>query len=461
MLVSLTPGINGAANPIFFQQEPKTRKAIPHLLSSYESNAVVDRTFEVNAELFAEMCSESYSFTKRPSSLPLFTDSVRLLTSGEPIPSLTLNYIAEQFQHAISDLPNLHHFSSVQRMAGIFSLRFQQVIDPKNQKWKFIGEGFNGARFLSATESVSPFFVVKTAERGVQYEEPFHGITRETGIKRESLASSLAGRIGLEHVVPLTVRIKTDQGIQSLQLVIRHNGSMSEYATRNQQLPRLHVATTHKSALFDSLFSNTDRHQGNFLINNNLGILIDNEGILSDNPERDRPKIETVYLREMYKPVSSKTKAALKAFDPQECAGFLRNKGISENAITTLINKTDFFKYALLDCPTIAKTSQLTAREMALLSIHFHKEFLDGQDLKEIIRSILVIKDEIGLTSPEKLGSRTRFLRLKERKFNQEVLTESHKSFIFQEILGMHFDFVTNPLKFAQENFNKKQMLIK
>lgn len=418
-----------------------------------DCEAIIDPRQKILAQIAHNMILKNAPET---FGLTAGIDLSKILTSGRPMSAPDIAVFADIVLRDHSRGSYSQFDSPSQGIAALYALMLQRVMVSSEQIWKDTSTGENGARFLSCKGDSYPSFVVKIANKQDLTHSTFHGIDTLGAIKRECMSSQLAESLGITYAVPLTVSIRTNDGLISAQMFIPNEGSFKEYLHQPDVIASLDTDTLHKTALFDAIFSNTDRHLGNLLLNKwlNFGLMIDNEGILSNKPLEDRPKMNYTYLESMHQPLSPTTQEQLRSFDEKACKRFLLNQKISKTAINVMINKTLFLKYALLDSKAINPINQLSAREAALLCIHFHddivKESSFGKESKlgQIIDLILTLKQEA--STPITQGQLRRMIMLGLKQIDIE---SGQKQFIEEEIIRKFHACFHNPEAYAAEHF--------
>jgi len=321
-----------------------------------------------------------------------FHDELQQVNDSETFLSGCISKVAYQVMSETDvfdeeNLARLSHFAfsyfdlGQERKDLEFLFRFSKIENLSSCEVEAAGEGINGAKFVKHGQE--RLFVQKEYESSAT--SPFYGIEPFEAAQREAAAHKLAGLLSFEQV-PFTVCIKCSESkLITLQTFVHSRGSLQSLSfseESSQLLDGIPEDEVHKLAVFDTIFSNADRHIGNILVTEQVHLVaIDNEALLSSDPVRDRPKVDYLGLRQMNASVGNELKDAVLSLRPESVKEQLKN--LNESACDLFEKKLIFVQTALAQC-------SLTVKEMVVYARDEHEHFcsIDLTDAKTLAENL-------------------------------------------------------------------------
>lgn len=305
------------------------------------------------------------------------------------------------------------HFNIGQERKELeFLFRFSKIENLSSCEMEAVGEGISGAQFVKHGEE--RLFVQK--EYKSSSSGNFYGIAPFEAAQREATAHKLADLLSF-HQVPFTVCIKcSEDKLITLQTFIHSQGSLQSLSSSQESLPlldRIPEDEVHKLAIFDTVFSNADRHLGNILITEESHLVaIDNEALLSQDILRDRPKMDYLDLRQMDAFVSGELQKTVLSLRSTSVRNLLKN--LSENTSELLEKKLIFVQSAVA-------RSILTVKETVAYVRDEHDHFcsIDLNDARRLAEDISDFKNRF--SSQTSRGKQIRLIKTEGLSFQQSL----------------------------------------
>ncbi|MFT4551905.1 MAG: hypothetical protein ACI9S8_000526 [Chlamydiales bacterium] len=363
----------------------------------------------------------------------------KIILEGSSVDSENLNHL---YRHISNENISIKHTHSC-REEAFFDRTFTQLRS-RRPSLSPTGSGVNGAMLLKEANKVS--FVRKDALYSQKEGNGSFGINPVEGAIREGISLRLGNMLGL-HAIPPTLNIKSPKGHTTIQLFQEDTFSLGDCrrieGAHQSRLERINPDEIARLMIFDTLFTNGDRHDGNILIKDDGSLVaIDNEELLSGQPEKDMPKTHYLSLPQMQQALSEEVKNSLKRFNISSCSQILDNHKISTVALKVFNAKALLFKQIVVRSDKDGPQA-LTAKEIGLLFTAIHpliaKAANDSapEDYRDIMDDFLSLIDKVHeiKSGPTPIGNKLRIAIMKFKpisdlfKKNKAVLSNLYDMF--------------------------------